>query len=113
MLHQKHIDALNEFAELCHKNSTEKGFWEGDPPTSEKLCLIHEEISEALGADRENPPKFDKHCPDYLNFDIELADAMIRIGDLAAARGAAPLGNAIAAKMAANAKRAYKHGRNY
>lgn len=76
---------------------------------AEKLALIHLEISEALEADRQPIAKYDEHCPAFSNFAIELADAAIRIFDLAGALGI-PLGSAILAKMNANKKREYKHG---
>ncbi|HYE38179.1 hypothetical protein [Methylocaldum sp.] len=50
---------------------------------SNKLALIHSEISEALEGDRKN--LYDTHLPQFPMRDVELADALIRILDLAEA----------------------------
>jgi len=69
----------------------------------ELLCLIHSEIFEAMEGDRKG--LMDDKLPQYKMIDVELADAMIRICDLAGAR-AVPLGEILAAKMQFNAQRA-------
>lgn len=81
--------AINDFAELCHAESRRAG-WYTDPATGkekarnipEMLCLIHSEISEAMEGYRKN--RMDDKLPDRLMIEVELADALIRIGDLAA-----------------------------
>lgn len=70
---------------------------------SNKLCLIHSEISEALEGDRKN--KMDDHLPHRPAREVELADALIRICDLAGAYKL-DLGGAVAEKMLYNAQRA-------
>jgi NTP pyrophosphatase (non-canonical NTP hydrolase) len=50
---------------------------------SNKLALIHSEISEALEGDRKS--LYDTHLPQFEMRGVELADALIRILDLAAA----------------------------
>lgn len=50
---------------------------------SNKLALIHSEISECLEGDRKN--LYDTHLPQFPMRDVELADALIRILDLAEA----------------------------
>jgi NTP pyrophosphatase (non-canonical NTP hydrolase) len=67
------------------------------------LCLIHSEISEAMEGHRKN--LMDSHIPHRSMLEVELADAVIRIADLAGALGL-DLGAAIAEKMAYNATRA-------
>ena len=103
----------------CHDASSAAGWWtdplRGDlryelrnrtrfglALTAEKLCLIHSEVSEAMEGVRKNLPD-DKlyHRP---MIEVELADAVIRIADLAGALGL-DLGGAIAEKMAFNANR--------
>lgn len=64
------------------------------------LCLIHSEISEALEAYR---------MDDRENFDEELADALIRILDLAAGMGV-DMDTAVGMKLARNKTRGYRHG---
>lgn len=101
-------------ARLAHENSTAKGFWTENPNIAEKLMLIVSEIAEALEHHRAGLPldglliKGGK--PD--GFGIELADAIIRIGDLAAYLGL-DLEFLVKRKMAYNATRPFKHGKVY
>lgn len=69
----------------CHELAREKGFWDKDRNIPEMLALIHAEVSEALEEYRKG---LDKHFfyevgekPE--GFAVELADAVIRIMDLA------------------------------
>lgn len=102
---------------ICHDLSKNAGWWTDlatgedltDPAVmkkyrlvQEKLCLIHSEVSEALEGYRKN--LFDDHLPHRRMVDVELADAIIRICDLAGAMGT-PLGEIIAEKLAYNAQR--------
>lgn len=80
--------------------------------TKAELAAIHSKISRALEAARKPAFEQDKHCPAFTNFSIELADTVIRIFDLAGGTGV-ELGGAILAKMKANAKRGYKHGKQF
>lgn len=96
----------------CHGASFDAGWWVSpktgvdtrDNPMcfSQKLCLIHSEISEAMEGDRKN--LMDDKLPHRQMREVELADAVIRIFDLAGAYGM-DLGGAIAEKMAFNAQR--------
>ena len=70
---------------------------------SNKLALIHSEISEAMEGDRKG--LMDAHLPHRPMREVELADAIIRIFDLAGAYGM-DLGGAIEEKMAYNLQRA-------
>lgn len=100
---------------------------------TEKLALIHEEVSEALGEIRSGhePGKVyftSKHDGSQWNeqsfdnegtpqrkpegFAVELADAMIRIADLAFLTGI-DLPAAIAIKHQYNVTRPFKHGRKF
>lgn len=92
----------------AHGAALKAGWWDGVDINArgivpEKLCLIHSEISEALEGDRKG--LMDEHLPEFTSFEVELADAMIRIGDLAGAKKAR-LSAAIYAKMAFNEQRA-------
>lgn len=104
---------INAMALTCFDASRERGWW-NDPATGElilltptviasKLCLIHSEVSEALEGVRKN--KQDDHLPHRLSVEVELADALIRIFDLAGRMGL-DLGGAVLEKMAYNALRA-------
>lgn len=74
----------------------------GKALVAQKLCLIHSEISEAMEGHRKG--LMDDKLPHRPMIEVELADALIRIGDLAGALGL-DLGGAIAEKMAFNAQR--------
>lgn len=103
---------INTAADI-HHTAKEKGFWEDgeERNNGEMLCLIHSEISEALEALRHGNPPDDK-VPEFTGVETELADAVIRIMDLAHARGWR-VAQAIEAKMKFNAGRPYKHGKEF
>ena len=74
----------------------------GKALVAEKLVLIHSEVSEAMEGHRKG--LMDDKLSHRPAIEVELADAIIRIGDLAGALGL-DLGGAIAEKMAYNAHR--------
>ena len=77
--------SLNYYRDECHQNSKNRGWWKGitkNPlAAAAKLCLIHSEISEAMEGIRKD--KNDDHLPHRKMGEVELADALIRIFDLA------------------------------
>lgn len=76
--------AVNMLVEECHFDAKSAGCWEHQPDVTAlvvKLALVHSEISEALEGLRKN--KDDDHIPTRKAFEVELADACIRIFDLA------------------------------
>lgn len=96
---------INDLSYEAHQTSVNKGFWDGqdknDPRVlGMKLALIHSEVSELLEIYRESHGAGEAE---------EMADIVIRVMDLAAARGV-DLGRAIVMKMAYNATRPHKHG---
>jgi len=110
--------AGNLLVDVCHQASKGAGWWKSEGMdlsveikrssmlagalVAQKLCLIHSEISEAMEGHRKGlmDDKI-KHRP---MIEVELADAMIRICDLAGALGM-DLGGAIEEKLAYNASR--------
>lgn len=102
--------AVTRLTRSCHNAA--KHWWTNPDGTdirdnpltfSNKLCLIHSEISEAMEGDRKN--KMDDHLPARPAREVELADALIRICDLAGAYNL-DLAGAVIAKMQYNAQRA-------
>ena len=97
---------------VIHQQNIDAGWWTdlqtgeslvGKRNVPEMLALIHSEVSEALEGHRTGEP--DKHLPHRSNFEVELADAVIRIFDLAGGMGL-DLGGAIAEKREVNRRRA-------
>jgi NTP pyrophosphatase (non-canonical NTP hydrolase) len=70
---------------------------------SNKLCLIHSEISEAMEGDRKGI--MDTHLTNRPMREVELADALIRIFDLAGAYDL-DIAGAVVEKMIYNMQRA-------
>lgn len=121
---------INELGKKAHEINVKNGFYEGQKNTGEMIALIHSELSEALEADRaeiQNPVFDPYHILDTEDddefkslfegcikdsFEDELADAMIRIMDLATYKNI-DLENNIKAKMRYNSLREYKHGKKY
>jgi NTP pyrophosphatase (non-canonical NTP hydrolase) len=87
---------------MTYRDEVRAGTRFGKALAAEKLCLVHSEISEAMEAHRKG--LMDDKLPHRKGIEVELADAVIRIADLAGALGL-DLGGAIAEKMAFNAVR--------
>lgn len=98
----------------CHGAAYKAGWWTdletgedknetGNFNVGEKLCLIHSEISEAMEGDRKG--LMDDKLPHRQMLEVELADAVIRIFDLAGAMKL-DVGGAITEKLEYNASRA-------
>lgn len=108
----KACSGANSLQLLCHGLAAHSGWWgsngKADPREnpmcfSQKLCLIHSEVSEAMEGDRKSLK--DDHLPHRDMREVELADAIIRIFDLAGAYGL-DLSGAIIEKLAYNQRRA-------
>lgn len=127
----EHAFTLQELAAAIHANARAKGFYEGHFNTGEKLMLVVSELAEALEHHRmtggspihpsvlmlvENSPDemFPAMFKDNIKdtFEDEMADAIIRILDLCAARNI-QIERHIILKMRYNASRPHKHGKLY
>jgi NTP pyrophosphatase (non-canonical NTP hydrolase) len=73
--------SLNAVTTACHELAKKSGWWNGNPNIGEKLCLVHSEVSEAMEGHRKD--LMDDHLPHRQMIEVELADALIRIHDLA------------------------------
>lgn len=101
--------SIQTIVDECHNRSVDAG-WYHDPVTArpikrnipEMLCLIHSEISEALEGYRKNLN--DDKLPHRKSIEVELADALIRIVDLAGYLGL-DLGGAYVEKLLYNETR--------
>ena len=91
------LDTLQSLAEECRISTRF-----GKALVAEKLALIHSEVSEAMEGARKN--LMDDKLPHRKMIEVELADAVIRILDLAGALQL-DLAGAIQEKLAYNAVR--------
>ena len=107
--------SINYLCTHCHGNSKQAGWWTNiitgynaldsyykHSVVAEKIALIHSELSEGLEAYRKD--KKDDHLPHFDGLTVELADACIRIFDLAGALEL-NLGAAIVEKIEYNKQR--------
>jgi NTP pyrophosphatase (non-canonical NTP hydrolase) len=94
---------INDMVKEAHEIATSKGWHDEKRSVAEAIALIHSEVSEALEADRKG---------DQENFAEELADVVIRIGDLCGELDI-DIEIAIRNKMERNKLRPYKHGKRY
>ena len=121
----ENADRVNRLVQVCHSASREAGWWgawsaEGRMHPDDvlevcrrtrlglnlvgtKIALVHSEVSEALEGVRKD--KMDEHLPHRKSVEVELADAAIRIFDLAGALDL-DLGGALVEKMEYNRRRA-------
>jgi len=110
--------AITELAERIHGDNVLKGFYDDDPEDYKyfkpyvgmKLALVHSEVSEALEAFRKDAK--DDHLPEIDGVAVEIADAAIRLLDLAAYLGY-DIGTIIEKKLEYNRNRPYKHGKQF
>lgn len=93
---------INKLIRLCHGSAKAAHWWDKERNVGELLCLIHSEISEAMEGYRKN--KRDEHLPQRLSIEVELADALVRIFDLAGGLNLS-LGEAFAEKLCYNQSR--------
>lgn len=103
------MGGLTELSAEIHRRNVVAGWWTdiatGEPKdrnVGELLCLVHSEVSEAMEGFRKD--LMDDHLPHRKMAEVELADVLIRIFDIAGAAGF-DLGSAVSEKLAYNAQR--------
>lgn len=81
---------LNELANKVHEAAKASGWWtdlatgmKKERNVGELLCLVHSEVSEAMEGHRKS--LMDDKLPHRTMFEVELADVIIRICDIAGA----------------------------
>ncbi len=112
---KKLIEGWYTLAQLVHYNALEKGFWSEANEKSnagQKIALMHEELSELLGAFRKVKPEQSEKIPAFSEQEEELADLVIRAMDFATHYGIR-LPEAMLAKHTYNLSRPVKHGKNF
>lgn len=84
MKHLENAQAVEDFCNKCHKAAA--NWWVNletgkplDRNVGEMLCLVHSELDEAYECWRTG---MDSHLPHRRSVEVELADTMIRIGDI-------------------------------
>ena len=121
---------LNALANEIHKINKEKGFWDKERNVGEMLMLVTSELGEAMEAHRKgksadwigyqeamegtepmSPQEAFEHCIKD-SFEDEIADAVIRLLDMAAGLNI-NLEKHIEAKLAYNRTRDRFHGKAY
>ncbi|MBP7533852.1 MAG: hypothetical protein KA783_05360 [Chitinophagales bacterium] len=127
------LTGLNQASSLIHQNNKAKGFWDKERNIGELLMLVTSELGEAMEAHRKskfanwenydklrlqlgNNPNtldtvsFEEHIKD--TFEDEIADAVIRLLDLAAGLGI-DLEKHVSSKVQYNETRPILHGKSY
>lgn len=78
---------ITAIANEIHAENVKVGWWDDYPVKTDRhetaMMLVVSEISEAMEGHRKN--LMDDHLPEFKMFDVELADALIRLLDLAGA----------------------------
>ena len=109
---------INEVSNICHRLAVDAGWHDKPREVGTMLALIHSEVSEALEGFRKDLN--DDHLTHRKMAEVELADAVIRIFDLAGSQGF-DIVSAMMEKLLYNTRRAdakpenraKKHGKKF
>lgn len=105
MLHENSSSfktVVNILQETCYRLSKDAGWHDNPREDGTMIALIHSEVSEAMEGLRKD--LMDDHLPNRKMVEVELADSVIRICDLAGKLGL-DLGGAIVDKLKYNLTR--------
>lgn len=104
-------DTINLKCKEIHSANAKQGFWSSENYNFPQLLMLCvSELAEALEADRKD--LMDSHLSNRRGIEVELADCVIRILDIAGGLSL-DLGGAIEEKLKYNENRPYKHGKKY
>lgn len=79
-------DLIDDYAQKIYAQNVERGWWDDpDRDIYQTLQLVNTEIAEATEGDRKN--RQDDHLPHRSMVEVELADTLIRLLDLAGRYG--------------------------
>ena len=101
-------ESIRTMAHAVHQNAVNHGWWDNPREDGTIAMLIVTEVAEAVEAMRNGGGASDK-IPEFSKEEEEFADAIIRILDLAGAKGYR-IGPAILAKHEFNKTRPHMHG---
>jgi len=94
----------NNLKNTCHQIAKDAGWWDNKKPDIPRmLMLCVSELSEAMEGDRKD--LMDDHLPNRKMLEVELADTLIRVFDMAGGLGL-DIGGAMAEKLEYNQTRA-------
>ena len=79
------MNKLNELRNLCHSRAVAAGWHDTPREDGTMIALIHSEVSEAMEGLRKG--LMDDHLPHRPMAEVELADVIIRVMDLAGLKG--------------------------
>lgn len=110
------VRSFSNMSRRCGALAEEKGFWDKMPAhdsgsVAKRLLLTISEIIEGFEGYRKGEGASD-HIPEFTPLEEEIADAHIRLMDLAAIEGLR-VGEAIVAKLKFNAGREYLHNKRF
>jgi len=94
---------LNGLRDICHGRAVAAGWHDTPREDGTLIALIHSEVSEAMEGLRKGLP--DDHLPHRPMAEVELADVIIRVMDLAGLKGY-DIAGAVEEKLAYNLQRA-------
>lgn len=104
---------LDSLSARIHEVSKEKGFHDTDRSLPHTVGMVVTELAEMIEVERAGQAgaRSDK-IPDHTKLEEEVADAIIRLLDLAGKLGL-KVGGAVVAKHAYNQGRPHRHGKAY